>query len=57
MCKTDGDCRKRNPGMDCVRNKRTVFSKVYNGKMLVYWKEGKTEGGKCALGKISQISI
>ena len=57
MCKTDGDCRKRNTGMDCVRNKRTVFSKVYNGKMLVYWKERKTEGGKCALGKISQITI
>ena len=41
MCKTDGDCRKRNPGMDCVRNHRTVYSKVYNGKMLVFWKESK----------------
>jgi len=49
MCKTDGDCRKRNPGMDCVRNHRTVYSKVYNGKMLVFWKEWKNEGGKCAL--------
>ena len=34
-----------------------VFSKVYNGTMLVYWKENKNEGGKCALGKISQITI
>ena len=57
ICKQDGDCHKLNPGMDCVRHIRTVFSRVHNGKLLVYYNEKPTEGGKCTLGKISQITI
>ena len=62
ICKTDRDCHKnrqivKEHLVKCSRRHRTVFSKVYNGKRTVYFYEKETEGGKCALGKISQITI
>ena len=63
ICKKDRDCHKNrativSPALvKCSRRHRTVFSKEYKGKMTAYFYEKETEGGKCALGKISQITI